>query len=137
MFRGLLSSARVLTSAHLIRFGFEAELAERLGHLIRLAPLDAAQLRQVLRNGIGGSVESYRGFGYRLIVPDATCGLVARAVSDGRLPVGARQAVTFLEAAAHARLLALLAADAPDGTEVVLAPDDVVLPEPPTPGRRR
>jgi ATP-dependent protease Clp ATPase subunit len=127
VFDGLPRDRRV-TPADLRRLGLMHELVERLGHVIQLAPLRASELASVLRSGLRSTEGLYRRFGFRLQVTDEACALVARAVVEGRLDAGPRQAVTLLAAAAQERLLTLLNAGAPGGSVVALAPDDVALP---------
>lgn len=127
VFDGLPRDRRV-TPTDLQRLGLMHELVERLGRVIRLAPLGASELAAVLRAGLRSTEGLYQRFGFRLRVTDEACALVARAVAEGRLDAGPRQAVTLLAAAAQERLLTLLNAGAAGGSVVALTPDDVALP---------
>lgn len=127
---GRLRPGEALSAAALIAIGFEHELVERMGQLLRLPPLSATQLGRVLRAGVEGVVATYDAFGIGLTIPEHTCGYVARAIADGKLRVGTRQATTLLIEAAQVKLVGLLEQQVPRGTVVALTPDDLDISAP-------
>lgn len=127
VFNGLPRDREILPH-DLVRAGFLPELVERMGQILPLGPLRPADAARVLRSRVRDDIALFASFGYKLLVTDEACGLVARAMADGALRIGMRQAATLLSAVAQGKLLGLLRARAPSGTVVVLTPDDVDLP---------
>lgn len=129
-----LPRGRDPSPADFIRLGLMSELVERFGLVMRLAPLDAASLIEVLRRGTQSAVELFATFGLELRVPDTVLSYVASAVASGIGEAGPRSGVSCLLGAAQRRLVELLREDACEGMRCTLSPDDVHLPAREGPG---
>ncbi len=132
-----LPSGRDPAPEDLIRLGLMPELVERLGQVIRLQPLGAAELARVLERRLHPMRTAFEAFGYGLVVSPAALASVAQAVAQGHGRAGPRTAAAWLVAAAQRGLTTLLNGGASPGTIWTLTPDDIADRLVVRPGPRR
>jgi len=121
----------------LARWGLIPELAERLarGTILRLPKLTRAQVVRALRTEIEPLHALFRRFGYSLEIGDSTLNFVSARLVTGAHESGFRTAAGWIERSAEGTLIRLLKEEVPSGV-VVLTPDDVGIPPPPSPRNR-
>lgn len=127
VFDGLPRSDPV-SPGELIEWGLIPELVERFGSVIRLSPLEGAELVEVLRTGLLEVEEMFYAFGYDVRFTDQAVAYAARSVGNSGREAGPRSAMSWLRSAAERGLLRLLHARADEGTTWTVTPDDLKVP---------
>lgn len=122
---------RVPDADQLTAWGLIPSLSQALSTcaFISLPPPTAAHIEHIVRKDARRLEKTVLGFGYHLRITDQVVRWVCDAVSSGRNAGGADAAARWISDATETALVRLLEEGAPVGTHLVLAPDDVALPE--------
>lgn len=115
----------------LTSWGMVSPLADRLAACkhVRLQELGFAGVSEVLRREADRLAASFRTFGVDLVVSGEVLAFVANALRSGQYEGGISVAMGWLRVAAERVLVEVLESEATMGARVVLAPDDLKLPE--------
>lgn len=125
------SEGREPTDAELIKWGMTPELASRLTTRVAMAARSADEIDELLResdDGIRAARRVCERLGYPLKVTESAVARVARAIADGVGGLTLRVGAQLLVTAANRALIEALEEGAPQGTQLLVAPDDVPLP---------
>lgn len=114
-------------------WGMLKELAERFaaGTILHLSHPTGRRMTAVLERSLMPLTEVVTRFGYELHVDPASLTYLTNALAEQQHDLGPRAGIGVLRGAVEALLLRLLDEDAPPGTRIIVAPDDLRVPPPP------
>jgi SpoVK/Ycf46/Vps4 family AAA+-type ATPase len=111
------------------RQGYSPELVSRLGTLMVMPALTDGEQRELLAQLLARESDAWKDWGYLLKVSKQAVGLVSSLLQGQRLGLAIPSAAALLQTAAREKLEELVAEDAAEGTEWLLTPDAVRLPD--------
>lgn len=115
--------------ADLADWGLMPELVGRLGEVIRLQPLPAPHMKEVLWRELQQVGVTADALGFEIVITDQALNTVAELATSPEGATDPRSAATLLRAAAERGLLRMLEAGAPRGARFELSEHDLRLPE--------
>lgn len=116
------------SAGDLVEWGLMPEVVGRLGSILRLEPLSAGELEEVLWRQLRDIDATYRALGYRLVVDPSALEEVAELVTSRAGGVDPRSGATLLRDAGERGLVRLLARAASPGSAFDLTTAELELP---------